>query len=86
MTYYGDMTDGVQMLAENLEADMTHKNTYVPSQVQEAMRYLASELHRLVPLVEVIDAYMRGDEDTSEVIYTLRRTMKAGNDHAGQSH
>jgi len=86
MSYYGGLSEGVKQLSEELVADLHHfsRTTYhagimriaLPENVQEAMRYLASEFKRLSDLAETIDGYMQENADYYDVANSYRNARQ----------
>jgi len=90
--YYGEMTDAINDLAENLQADLMcslkgKSNANVafpdyPAALREAMDYLASELERLSPLAILIDEYMLDEASLAEVMWCYKKAKQQSGDES----
>jgi hypothetical protein len=88
--YYGEMTDAINDLAENLQADLMcsihgKSNAGIafpdyPVALQQAMNYLANELERLSPLAVLIDEYMLDEAPLAEVMWCYRKVRQQSSD------
>lgn len=83
--YYGDLTDGINDLKENLEADILHFSAetrraganmpVLPNELKTAMLYLIGELDRIYPLAVIIDSYMMDNARLRDIVNCLRDTI-----------
>lgn len=90
--YYGEMTDAINELAENLQADLMcskhgASNAGVPFPeypvaLRQAMDYLASELERLAPLAVLIDEYMLDEAPLAEVVWSHKKAKQQSSDES----
>lgn len=84
--YYGEMTDAINDLAENLQADLICSQRgktgsgltfpQYPQSLHDAMVYLANELNRLSPLAEMIDQYMLNEASLAEVMWCYKKAIQ----------